>query len=112
MSAQRRLTHPSGQALCEGCGAEIRFALLGTGNRIPIDPTPDPDGNVAVYRDADGDLRGRVVTVARPVLAYERLHHTHFATCPKAERFRHRDQVVHLSNYRAQKAAGKQDGLW
>lgn len=62
------------------CRGEMIFAMTGGGKTMPLDSTPNPDGNVAVYRHEDGYLSCRVVTdgVLKPG---ERMYMPHFATC-------------------------------
>lgn len=79
---------PRRLATCRECGRPIVFARVSnkTGRppgRMPLNPDPDPDGNVAVYRDAAGALVARVVGKGGPCLGYERLMMPHFATCEK-----------------------------
>jgi hypothetical protein len=52
---------------------------------MPLDPRPNADGNVAVYKDATGSLVGRVVGKGGDHLGYERLMMPHFATCPERD---------------------------
>lgn len=59
---------------CEGCGADIRFVLLDSGAKHPV----EAKGRTLVL--IDGDQRGRVV----------RLFESHFAGCPQADMFRKR----------------------
>jgi hypothetical protein len=77
-------------AVCRKCGKPITFAVVANNagkppSRMPLDPTPNPDGNVAVYKDATGSLVGRVVGKGGDHLGYERLMMPHFATCPERE---------------------------
>lgn len=77
-----RVTRP-----CEKCKRPIGFALVSNRegrppSRMPLDPQPDPAGNVAVYRDGSGTLVGRVLGKDGRPLGYERLMMPHFATCP------------------------------
>ena len=73
---------------CRECRQPILFATVTNKegrppSRMPLDPDPDPAGNVAVYRDETRRLVGRVLGKdARPA-GYERLFMPHFATCPK-----------------------------
>jgi hypothetical protein len=70
---------------CSRCHARIAFVrMIDTGKGMPVDPIPSLEGTVAVMRSATGDLIGRVVTHALPVLPYEQLHVTHFASCSAA----------------------------
>lgn len=65
----------------KGCDAQIVWAVMAGGKRMPLNADVDPAGNVAVYRDATGTLVGRVLHKDETPEAYERLHLPHFATC-------------------------------
>jgi hypothetical protein len=71
---------------CRYCGADVLWAITPKGRRMPVDPEPRPDGNLAVYRDHLGQLRARVVTRSisgeYPREPYERPAMPHAATCP------------------------------
>lgn len=78
-------------AECRRCGRPITWAASeSTGRMMPIDPNPNPGGNVALIRPGE-----RLNVVAR-VLGGEllaaakangtELHLTHFTTCPKREK--------------------------
>lgn len=69
---------------CARCSARVVFVRLDTGKAMPIDPTPSLDGTVAVMRNPAGNLIGRVVSKALPLMPYEQLHVTHFASCRAA----------------------------
>lgn len=64
---------------CRHCGVPVAWCLSMNGNPIPIDPTPDPTGNVFVEYE-DGRLVGRVSSKDDPRprgVAFK----PHFATC-------------------------------
>lgn len=65
---------------CRRCEAQILFVRLDTGRSIPVEPIPDPTGNVAARRDA-GFLVGHVVAKDHPVEDGQQLYRTHFAAC-------------------------------
>lgn len=68
-------------AECRSCTLPIRFVQLGTGNKMPVNPKPNPAGNVAT-RLIGGQLHGRVVGArSRPAVPGEVLYMAHFATC-------------------------------
>lgn len=75
---------------CASCGADVFWAITPAGKRMPVDPNPVPDGNVAIYRDHLGALRARVLRAGEQPSAYERRGVAHFATCPHADRHRTR----------------------
>lgn len=73
--------------LCRGyrgkrpCGQKVRWTQTEAGMAFAVNLAPDPDGNVAVFRDVRGKLISRRVTADRPLLPYERLMMPHIATC-------------------------------
>ena len=71
---------------CKGCNARIEWHKTAEGKNIPIDPDPHPDGNVTF----DAKLR---VVVAEPG-SKPKMYRSHFATCPKADKFRRRQPVT------------------
>lgn len=78
---QRPQRRPRGRlSECRDCADPIVFALLDTGSRIPLNPLPDPAGNVAA-RAVGGRIYGYVVSASKPL----RVDHTammpHAATC-------------------------------
>ncbi len=84
-AAAQRWTGPR----CKRCSAPIVFALMTTGRTMPVDPVPNPNGNVVLYRNAKtGEVSGRVVTTAEPLRPGEQLRTSHFQTCPQAGSFR------------------------
>jgi hypothetical protein len=60
---------------CKACGAAIVWAVTSNGRRMPVDADPIPGPNVRLNADGTCDVFGL-------------LHHSHFATCPNADRFR------------------------
>jgi len=77
-------------ASCSLCPAEIDWALLPSGKRLPIDraSADDPKGNLAVRRHADGKLTVRYLKRSEEPDAGEHRAISHFATCPAADSFR------------------------
>lgn len=68
-------------AECRACRLPIRFVKLGNGKALPVNPQPNPAGNVACKTIA-GQLHGRVVGPrSRPPMAGEEVYLAHFATC-------------------------------
>lgn len=63
-------------ATCEGCGAEIMWAITSNGKKIPLDP--DPEERFVVARQKN----------TGPQVALKKTYQTHFASCPDAEEFR------------------------
>lgn len=74
------MTHAAPE--CDGCHARIAWARTPLNKSMPIDPTPNPDGNVAAYRDGTGRWRARVLRAGEQPAGYERRYMPHFATCP------------------------------
>ncbi|MFJ4009420.1 hypothetical protein [Streptomyces sp. NPDC090026] len=70
--------HPT----CPTCHRTVRWTLTEAGRRLAVDPTPNPDGNTAVWRDGTGTWRSRRPTTDLPLTGWERLHMPHPATCP------------------------------
>lgn len=76
---------------CRECQQPILFAVVSNRegrapSRMPLDPRPDPAGNVACYRDGTGRLLGRVLGKGQERAGYERVYMPHFATCPARQK--------------------------
>lgn len=67
---------------CKRCGQRVNWAITRKGKRMPVDPQPDPEGNLAVHRDGKGEFRARVLVDGEEPAGYERRCMPHFATCP------------------------------
>ena len=66
---------------CRSCGAEVVWAVMDSGKRMPFDALRDPEnGTHHLERE-----NGRVVA-ARPKHGGD--HVSHFATCPDAKKWR------------------------
>lgn len=65
------------------CGAQIVWARTTTGQRMPLDPTPVPDGNV-VYC---GEKSVRVLAAGETAGGWER-YHSHWSNCDDANAHR------------------------
>ncbi|WP_432041456.1 hypothetical protein [Streptomyces cadmiisoli] len=70
------------RATCHDCRRPVLWTTTEAGKRLAVDPTPDPKGNAAVWRDGTGTLRSRRPTDELPLCGWERLHLPHVATCP------------------------------
>jgi hypothetical protein len=70
------------------CGQDLIFARTRNRRAIPLNKTPDPEGNVAAYRDTGGVWRARVLAKDEQPAPHEKRYQTHFATCPDAGRHR------------------------
>lgn len=85
-----------GGAACSSCRASIIWTRTTTGSRMPVDPVPVADGNVAlVVRGADGAGLTAIVLKSRRdahllsgALTAGPRYKSHFATCPNADKHR------------------------
>lgn len=83
-------------ARCRSCQAEILWVrTTNTGNLMPVDAEPNPDGNVEVQpepevRGVGGAVYSGTVHAQPPMLATGSIHMPHHATCPQADQWRHR----------------------
>lgn len=66
---------------CRTCAAPIGWVRTRHGNALPVDPTPDPAGNVAVHKNVHGVVVARVITHEMPAAGWETVYTPHFATC-------------------------------
>lgn len=66
---------------------------------MPLNPDPDPAGNVAVYQDGTGRRIGRVLGNSQP-LGYEHIYMPHAATCVHPQVQQARDGITSLTEYR------------
>lgn len=75
------------QAACGYCGHLIVWARHvagghGRSRSMPLNPYPDPAGNVAVFNPSHTQLTARVLTKGEHPQTFEKLAMPHFATCP------------------------------
>lgn len=71
---------------CNGCHEPIRFVKLNTGKALPVNPAPNPQGNVAAGLRG-GRLHGFVICrdhLPGPLESYR--FTAHYATCEAIER--------------------------
>lgn len=73
---------------CTSCERPIYWAITENAKRQPIDAEPDPAGNLAVYRDALGVLRSRVLGDGEQPEPWEKRAMPHHATCTHADEHR------------------------
>lgn len=75
---------------CDSCGEPITWALTEAGKAIPLvnHPVEAGHGNLAVVREASGQLRARTITAKRPLEEHEHVGRSHFADCPSAQKHR------------------------
>jgi 5'-3' exonuclease len=85
---------PAAHDVCKAkrCRQKIRWAKTETGDSIPVDYAPDPQGNLVRFMRAPGDWRVRVLRKGEEPPAGEPRWTSHFTSCPEATRFRGRDQ--------------------
>lgn len=76
-------------AACERCGRPIVFVrnvLSKAETWIPVDPVPDPEGNVCAFRDQQGrrwsGLHGWPISAEHPHDPRGRIYMPHPAICP------------------------------
>lgn len=73
---------------CRSCKAPVRWVIMESGRRNPLDAEPTDRGNVALEA---GGQRGIVLAgdeLARARAHGEPLYLSHFATCPFADQHR------------------------
>lgn len=73
-----------------GCGKPIRWVLTVEGRRMPLNPDPDPDGNIVAVTLPNGERRARVLAGHDPRDGTETLWVPHWATCPASPQFKRR----------------------
>lgn len=75
-------------ATCTGptCGATIRWAVTREGRRLPLNPDPDPAGNVVIETNATGEIRARILT-GPELPAQGEAWMPHWKTCPDSPVF-------------------------
>lgn len=66
---------------CKSCHAAINWVSTTTGQRLPLDTYPVPDGTIMVLPNG----RCRVIPVEEREACVAPLFRTHFATCPNAQ---------------------------
>lgn len=68
---------------CRDCHQRIVFVRIeNTGNPLPVDPFPDPDGNVYARRHGGAGLLGHVAHKGEQLPDGWRVYMPHHATCP------------------------------
>lgn len=85
----------NGRCRAKVCGAEIVFARTAMGKSMPLDiaryADDDELANVALFRDAGGNMVARVLRKGEQPEPYERRAMPHFATC--VARLAERDKI-------------------
>ena len=83
------------EAICDSCDQRILFVVVLNNagrkpKRMPLNPVPDPAGNVAVRAEASGARIGRVLGKGQKAIPPEVLYTPHFATCTRPNTHRRR----------------------
>lgn len=86
----------TGLRLCGSCKAEVVWIRTTFGNRMPIDPKPDVNGNMVKV------ARGKYRILSNAAAEKERelgttLWMSHFHSCPNAEHHRQRRNSGQMS---------------
>jgi hypothetical protein len=83
---------PSGLlSACRSCGAEIVWAITGSGKRMPVDADPTPDGNLILTDDPPHAVmlvQGQDSLFAAGAGGDSPRYTSHFATCEFADQHR------------------------
>lgn len=72
-------------AECRDCGLPIRFVKLPNDRVIPVNPRPDPRGNVSAH-ETGGRLHGHVISHQNPAGPLDDRYIPHAATCTERPR--------------------------
>jgi hypothetical protein len=72
--------------ICRSCGARVLWVRTATGKPMPVDPRPNPSGNIRLRGNPDvlGQEDLRHLPAGSP------LYLSHFVTCPQAGQHRRR----------------------
>lgn len=74
-------------AKCRSCQAKVTWCITDNGKTMPVDPNPDPKGNlIRTGNVVDGKLEVHAIS-SRDVgeeLKSSTRYMSHFATCPQA----------------------------
>jgi len=75
---------------CKSCNAPIVWAITPKGKRAPIDAEPSDKGNIRIQTDAAAPIAHYLseIELAAARASGERLHLSHFVTCPQAAQHR------------------------
>ncbi|RCG19072.1 hypothetical protein DQ384_37980 [Sphaerisporangium album] len=74
-----------GRHQCPDCARSV-YVTTGETGHVLVDIEPDQQGDTAVWRDPEGVLRSRPLSVELPLRPYEERTTLHDATCPAAHR--------------------------
>jgi len=81
---------------CRSCGAPIKWVVTQKNRRMPVDLEPVEGGNIELH--PQGEFRPPLAvyhSIRPPGIKY---YISHFATCPKAEQHRRKQQKKDLPN--------------
>ncbi len=67
--------------VCKFCNEPIRWAVTDAGKRMPLNPTPDRNGNVVLLPGGQG-MNARVLSGPALLQWRGQLWMPHFVTCP------------------------------
>lgn len=78
---------------CKSCGAPVLWIVTRLGRRMPVDAEPHSKGNILVLdppngRSPIGHVLGGDALWEALHGAPERVHRSHFSTCPDADKHR------------------------
>lgn len=79
---------------CRSCGASIRWVVSTKGNRMPIDASPHPNGNLYLTKRAlDGQWCASAIgqESLEAARSMGRAYISHHATCPQAQQWRRKE---------------------
>lgn len=76
-------------AKCRSCNARVEWAITENGKTMPIDPAPDPKGNlIKTGTMIQGKPEVHVINSRDERMPDERRFVSHFATCVNADQHR------------------------
>jgi len=76
-------------AECRSCRMPIRWVVTQNGKRMPLDPVPDPEGNVWIEGMENGVPKVQVALTAADVPANVPIRYvSHFVSCPDRDSWR------------------------
>ena len=93
------------RSLRGGCGRPMLWAVTAKGKRMPLDPDPDPYGNVLI-RPAVGGAIAEVMDASALMTRRGERYTPHIATCPAADEFRAPSATPTPCHLRSLRAAG------
>jgi hypothetical protein len=101
------------RGICRDCGERVIFARTEALAWQPLNPEPDPAGNVHAYDDGRGNWLARSCEPGREAAPPDRLMMPHAATCAGKRKPAPAPDlppgVTSLEKFRAARAAGKRD---